>query len=161
MSFHLGGSLKSLLSVIGDHWTIKYFQHNHTNTETAVSEVQHGLWATTVTIFSYSWGVGYEIKLRQLNSFYKCPTGCSRGLSSYSGSEVFSRGMLLMELQSCVLAIFTWNLAFSAGSSKHGNALRAWVASNCVTAIHLKRVTYRYQRFQCTNTESNTILIGS
>ena len=69
-----------------------------TNTETAVSETQHGLLATIVAIFSYSWSIGYEIKLRQLNSFCKYPTGCSCGLSSYSGSEVFSRGMLLMEL---------------------------------------------------------------
>jgi hypothetical protein len=32
------------------------------------------------------------------------------------------------------------NSAFMAGSSKHGKAFRACVASNCVLAIHLQHV---------------------
>jgi hypothetical protein len=31
------------------------------------------------------------------------------------------------------------NFAFKAGSSKHGNALRASVGWNCVVAIHLEK----------------------
>jgi hypothetical protein len=34
-------------------------------------------------------------------------------------------------------AMLILNLAFRAGSSKHGNALRASVGWNCVAAIHL------------------------
>jgi len=36
-------------------------------------------------------------------------------------------------------AMLIWNLAFKAGSSKHGNARRASVAWNCVVAIHLQK----------------------
>lgn len=44
-----------------------------------------------------------------------------------------------MELYASSLTRLMVNCALSAGSSKHGKAFRALVASNCVVASHLNR----------------------
>lgn len=48
------------------------------------------------------------------------------------------RGMLKRDLKSCSLTMDIENLAFMAGSSKHGKAWRAAVASNWVAARYLE-----------------------
>lgn len=63
----------------------------------------------------------------------------------YSGLEETS-GMLLTEENLFCRTSTTWNLAFMAGSSKHGNARLASVGSNLVTANHLRiNVVIKYQ----------------
>jgi hypothetical protein len=47
--------------------------------------------------------------------------------------------MLDTEVMLLGRAMLILNLAFRAGSSKHGNALRASVGWNCVVAIHLEK----------------------
>jgi hypothetical protein len=48
--------------------------------------------------------------------------------------------MLDIEVMFLGRAMLILNLALRAGSSKHGNALRASVGWNCVVAIHLERM---------------------
>ena len=68
------------------------------------------------------------------NSFIAITT---ENIITYAGSEGRSFGMLDIEVILFGRAMLILNLAFSAGSSKHGNALRASVGWNCVVAIHL------------------------
>lgn len=61
-------------------------------------------------------------------------------------------------------AILIVNLAFRAGSSQHGNARRASVAWNCVTAIHLKQeqiITSRLTTLRRTNSYNRSSTINT
>ena len=58
---------------------------------------------------------------------------------TYTGS-VALMGMLDNVIMSTRREMLISNSAFMAGSSKHGKACRAWVASNWVLAIHLQHV---------------------
>ena len=49
-------------------------------------------------------------------------------------------GMLEREIRFGSWIRVTLNVAFSAGSSKHGNALRAFKGSNCVAAKNLGKI---------------------
>lgn len=60
-------------------------------------------------------------------------------IASYLGTPVFSCGILLKLTLSGFLNKVTLNWALSSGSSKHGKALLASVASNCVVARYLKQ----------------------
>ncbi len=46
-------------------------------------------------------------------------------------------GMLLIAVMCFGMVSANWNVAFSAGSSQHGSARRASVASNCVVPRYL------------------------
>jgi len=56
---------------------------------------------------------------------------------SFVDDSVLFKAALLIDFIPSGLVMLIWNLAFSAGSSKHGKALRASVGSNCVVASHL------------------------
>jgi hypothetical protein len=61
------------------------------------------------------------------------------GLATHTGSDSPCWGMFDIEVMFEGWAMLILNLAFRAGSSKHGNALRASVGWNCVVAIHLEK----------------------
>jgi hypothetical protein len=61
------------------------------------------------------------------------------GLETHTGSDSPCWGMFDIEVMFEGWAMLILNLAFRAGSSKHGNALRASVGWNCVAAIHLEK----------------------
>jgi hypothetical protein len=61
------------------------------------------------------------------------------GLETHTGSVSPRWGMFDIEVIFEGRAMLILNLAFRAGSSKHGNALRASVGWNCVVAIHLQK----------------------
>jgi len=60
-------------------------------------------------------------------------------LATHTGSDLPCWGMFDIEVMFEGWAMLILNLAFRAGSSKHGNALRASVGWNCVVAIHLEK----------------------
>lgn len=58
----------------------------------------------------------------------------------YFGSEVTFKGILLIAFWCGCRATDMVNEALNRGSSKQGNAIRAYVGSNCVVANHLEKI---------------------